>query len=72
MQWLVNDIREHTPKERPGFIHVAALSWSYYLSDFLYILNELGDESVAVSAADFKTLYIQSKKTKENCQRIKK
>jgi len=58
--WLADDIRNNTPTGRPAFMHVMALSWSYYPSDLLDVLNELGDEYVAVSAADFKSLYMQA------------
>jgi len=60
IQWLVDDIKEHTPEERPGFMHVMTISWLYYPSDIFEISKRLGDEYIAVSADDFKSLYLQS------------
>jgi len=58
--WLANDIINNTPPTRPAFMHVMAISWSYYPSDLLDVLNELGSEYIAVSASDLKSLYDQA------------
>jgi len=60
--WLAEEIRQHTPKERPAFVYANPMFWSYQASDVVEVLNELGDEYVAVSPADLKLLYLQSKK----------
>jgi hypothetical protein len=58
--WLANEIRNNTPAARPNFMHVMAISWSYYPSDLVDVLNELGSDYVAVSASDLKKLYDQA------------
>lgn len=59
-QWLVDEIRKNTPQKRPAFMHIHALSWGYYPSDLIAVLEELGDGYVAVSPAEFKSLWKQS------------
>ena len=61
-QWLVNEIRTHTPAQRPAFVHVHALSWSYFPSDLAEVLQGLGTEYVAVSPAELKALFLLSQK----------
>jgi len=56
-KWLIDEIRKNTPTKRPAFMHIHALSWGYHPSDLLAVLEELGNEYVAVSAADFRRLY---------------
>jgi hypothetical protein len=55
--WLVNDIRTHSPKDRPGFMHVMALSWAYTPSDIVRVLEELGDEYVPLTIPQFNALF---------------
>jgi len=59
-KWLTDEIIRNTPAERPAFITVHALSWSYYPSDLVSVLAELGDEYVAVSLDDYRNLYLSS------------
>ncbi len=55
--WLVEDIRAHAPKKRPGFMHVMALSWAYTPSDIVAVLEELGDEYVPLAIPQFNSLF---------------
>ena len=56
-KWLVDEIRRNTPKCRPDFIYVHALSWSYHPSDLMQVAAQLGDEYVPVSPGDLADLY---------------
>ena len=47
--WLVNEIREQTPTERPAFMFVHPLSWSYYPSDLVAVSEALGEGYAVVS-----------------------
>ncbi|MBM3210862.1 hypothetical protein FJZ33_01495 [Candidatus Poribacteria bacterium] len=58
-QWLINEIRQNTPKYHPAFMHVHALSWGYYPSDLVAILDELGEEYLAVTPKEMKQLYMK-------------
>jgi hypothetical protein len=58
--WLMDEILSHTPRERPAFLVVHPLSWSYYPSDLVSVLEQLGDDYVAVSPADLRALYRQA------------
>ncbi len=58
-QWLVNEIRENTPKDRPAFMHIHALSWGYYPSDLVAVLDELGEEYLVVTPKEMKRLYMK-------------
>ena len=57
IEWLIEDIKTHTPEIRPGFIHVMALSWAYTPSDMMTILEKLGKEYNAVTIPQFLNLY---------------
>jgi len=57
IEWLVKDIQTNTPKTRPGFMHVMALSWAYNPSDIIAILEKLGKEYIAVTIPQFLDLY---------------
>ena len=56
-QWLIDEIRKNTPKYGPTFMHVHALSWGYYPSDLIAVLDELGEEYIAVNPKEMKQLY---------------
>lgn len=47
-RWLADEIRARTPTERPAFMFVHPLSWSYYPSDLAAVMELLGDEYIAV------------------------
>ncbi len=55
--WLIEEIRKNTPSHRPAFLHIHPLSWSYYPSDMLEILNELGPLYEALTIPQFIELY---------------
>jgi hypothetical protein len=48
IRWLAEDIRAHTPTERPAFMSAMALSWTHDPSSLLALTRELGDEYVPV------------------------
>jgi hypothetical protein len=50
--WMANEIRTHTPAERPAFMLVHPLSWSYHPSDLADVAERLGDEYIVVSPVD--------------------
>ncbi|AQQ71367.1 hypothetical protein SMSP2_01740 [Limihaloglobus sulfuriphilus] len=56
-RFLADDIRRHTPKERPAFIYVHPLSWSYFPSDMIKVMEMLPDEYVVVSQDEYYRLY---------------
>ncbi len=58
--WMVNEIQTHTPTERPGFMIVYPISWSYWPTDLENVLSQLGSEYVPVNAEHFKALYEES------------
>jgi len=51
-QWLANEIRQQTPRGRPAFMFVHALSWSYHPSDLVAVAENLGEDYVIVSPAE--------------------
>ena len=56
-RWLRDDIILHTPEERPAFIMVHPVSWSYFPSNLTNVSKMLGDEYIAVSPDHFRKLY---------------
>lgn len=56
VQWLVDEIRAHTPASRPAFVHVQAMSWSFYPSDLEAVAQRLGETYVAVGLDHLDTL----------------
>mgnify|MGYP005851476815 CR=1 FL=1 len=55
-QWLADEIRRHTPPTRPAFLHVQAMSWTYYPSDLAEVLELLGPEYQALPLGHFDAL----------------
>lgn len=55
--WLVEDIRSHTPKSRPGFLHVMALSWVFGPSELASVMEQLGPDYVPLTIPQFTALY---------------
>jgi len=55
--WLVNDVKAHAPRRRPGFMHAMVLSWAFELSDYVEVVRRLGPEYVPVTIAEFVRLY---------------
>ena len=60
IQWLAYEIKAHTPRIRPAFMHVHPLSWSYHPSDLATVLDKLGPEYVSVSTADFRSMILKT------------
>ncbi|MDD2763576.1 MAG: GxGYxYP family putative glycoside hydrolase [Opitutaceae bacterium] len=56
-EWLANEIRKVTPKERPGFMFVMALSWSYTPTDILKAKEILGPKYEFVTVRDLDHLF---------------
>jgi hypothetical protein len=56
-EWLASEIRKNTPAQRPAFITVHPLSWSYWPSDLVNVMNRLGSDYVAVSPEALRKLY---------------
>jgi hypothetical protein len=57
IEWLVNDIKEHAPRGRPGFMHAMVLSWAYDPTEYVEIVRRLGPEYVPVTIPEFVKLY---------------
>jgi hypothetical protein len=55
-QWLADEIRRQTPATRPAFLHVQAMSWTYYPSDLEAVLEILGPGYQAVPLGHFDAL----------------
>jgi hypothetical protein len=47
-KWLAAEIRKQTPENRPAFMFVHPISWSYYPSDLVEVVKQLGEEYVVV------------------------
>ena len=52
-QWLAEEIRKNSPGSKPGFMMVHPISWSYYASDLVEVMNLLGDDYQVVSLPTF-------------------
>jgi len=57
IDWLVEDIRAHTPGRRPAFLHVMALSWVFGPSELTLVLERLGPGYVPLTIPQFTRLY---------------
>lgn len=55
--WLAAEIRKNTPSQRPAFIVIHPLSWSYHPSDLVEVIKQLGNDYVPVSLPAFYDLY---------------
>lgn len=64
-RWLADEIRKHAPPERPGFMFVHPLSWSYHPSDLVAVMELLGDDYVAVGPASLMQLWKTAESDKE-------
>ncbi len=62
INWLVEDIRAHTPTDRPAFLSVMALSWAYKPTEIQAVLDALGDEYVPVTLPEFRALWLEAHK----------
>jgi len=60
--WLVNDVKAHAPKGRPGFMHAMVLSWAFEPSDYVEVVRRLGPEYVPVTIAEYVRLYDEAGK----------
>ncbi|MCC6728006.1 MAG: hypothetical protein IT208_01575 [Chthonomonadales bacterium] len=58
--WLVDDIKAHAPRERPGFMHAMVLSWAYDPTEYVEVVRRLGEEFVPVTLAEFARLYARA------------
>jgi len=52
-QWLADEIKKHSPKGKSGFMMVHPISWSYYASDLVEVMEILGDDYEVVSLPTF-------------------
>ncbi len=59
-QWLAEEIRKNTPQQRPAFLFVHPLSWSYFPSDLVDVMDRLGDDYIAISPEHFRPMYLQA------------
>lgn len=59
--FLKRDILAHVPSQRPAFMNVMALSWSYPPSSLKALVDELGPDFVAVTPSQLAELYLASK-----------
>ena len=57
IQYLVNDILTHAPRQKPGFMQVMALSWAYRPSEIVEAASRLGTDYIPVSARELDELY---------------
>ena len=64
-RWLADEIRKHAPPERPGFMFVHPLSWSYHPTDLVAVMELLGDDYVAVGPASLMQLWKTAENDKE-------
>ncbi len=55
--WLVEDIRAHTPEQRPAFLHVMALSWVFGPSEIAEVLRRLGPGYTPALIPEYNRLY---------------
>jgi hypothetical protein len=67
-QWLADEIRKNSPQSGAGFVMVHPLSWSYYASDLVEVMNLLGEDYEVVSLPTF----VDFAKTYGISDRIKK
>jgi hypothetical protein len=51
--WLAEVIRKQTPKNKPAFLHVMALSWAYGPDAVAAVLKDLGDNYVPLTLPQF-------------------
>lgn len=56
IQWLVDEIKEHSPQSKPAFMMVHPLSWSYYASDLIEAVKRLGDDYEVITLAAYQQL----------------
>jgi hypothetical protein len=59
--WLVEDIRDQTPADRPGFMAVMALSWSHDASSLSEVLDRLGPDYIPVLLPEFRSLWREAR-----------
>ncbi len=59
-KWLADEIRRNTPADRPAFMFVHPLSWSYYPSDLVAITSDLGGDFLAVAPGELFSLIAES------------
>lgn len=57
IQWLVEDIRAHTPATRPAFVQVMALSWVYGPSEIAEVQQRLGEDYVPVTLPEYAEIF---------------
>ena len=60
VDWLLNDIRTHTGTQRPAFMNVMALSWTFNPSGTAEVYEKLGDDYVPVTTKQLHELYRQA------------
>lgn len=52
-QWLADEIKKHSPKSKAGLMMVHPISWSYYASDLVEVMDMLGKDYEVVSLPTF-------------------
>jgi hypothetical protein len=57
----VEDIRDQTPADRPGFMAVMALSWSHDASSLSEVLDRLGPDYIPVLLPEFRSLWREAR-----------
>ncbi len=62
IDWLVKEIQENTPPERPAFLQAMALSWAYGPSDIAEVARQLGHDYVPVSLPQYAALWRKARK----------
>jgi hypothetical protein len=62
LDWLVKEIRENAPPERPAFIQAMALSWAYGPADIAEVARRLGADYVPVSPPQYAALWRRARK----------
>ncbi len=59
IEWLVKDIRDHTPTARPAFVTAMALSWCHDPSSIREVCDRLGEAYVPVLLPEYGSLFRQ-------------
>jgi hypothetical protein len=60
IDWLVNEILENSPRERPGFVSAMAISWYFFPSWIKDLEERLPEEYVLVGPDDLARLFLSA------------
>lgn len=61
IDWLVNDIRAHTPTRRPAFVSAMAYSWTHSPTTIQKVAERLGPGYVCVTPGQLAALLVKAK-----------